>query len=55
MQFVLIVVSLPLEAITEDKSGEAPVHPAPPQAVPISSIFIFLPGALLPFQATGVR
>lgn len=54
MQFVLTVVFLFLEAITKDKSGECPVHPSPPRAVLVSSIFIFLPEALLPFQ-TGVR
>lgn len=55
MQFVLTIVFLLPEAITADKSGEAPGQPARPQAVPISSIFIFLPEAFLPFPSTGVR
>lgn len=55
MQFVLTIVFLLQEAITEDKSGECPVHPTPPQAVPVSSVFIFLSESALPFQETGVR
>lgn len=53
MQFVLTVVSLLLEAISEHKSGDAPLRPAPARALPISSIFIFLPEVLLPFPGTG--
>jgi hypothetical protein len=50
MQFVSTTVS----TTTEDKSGEGQ-STAPPWAVPISRIFIFLLEALLPFPAPGVR
>jgi len=51
MQFILIVVSLLLEAITEDKSGEAPSSPLLHRQL----LFISPPEALSPFQETGVR